>query len=188
MKTRGFTLIELLVTLIIGGVMAYIVGMIIVTTFTQQSRSFQKATRQDDVRIFERQLGKQFRSALNEAALINNGGGTTPSLASGSFLRFVTYRGGGNTLNEFFQYVYHVQNGQLVCDVTPMSMVLGVLQPQAGATTVIIMTDVLSSQFSWVGWPLSHTVCAEITQRQTMAGGLFYEHTSSFTVTSRNRI
>lgn len=188
MKTRGMTLIELLVTLVLGGIMAYTVGMIIVATFTEQSRSFQKANRQNDVRFFERQLGKQFRSALNEAAFINNGGGTTPVLGSGSFLRFVSYRGDGNTINEFFQYVYHVQNGQLVCDITPMSRVAGVLQPQAGATTQVVMDNVLSAQFSWVGWPASHTVRADITQQQTMAGGLVYAHTDSFTVTSRNRI
>lgn len=190
MNKRGMTLIELLVTMFIGGIMAYIVGMIMLSTFTESIRSFQQSSLQDDVRLFERRLGKQFRSALNEAAYINSDGGTG-SLAAEDTLRFVSYIADGFVANQFLQYIYEINGKNLVCRITPMERnAWGVLGPVVGAVTrtEIVMADVDSVRFSWVGWPAMHTVRTVVNQRKILPGSKLYVQSSTFDVLSRNRL
>ena len=181
MKSRGMTLIELLVTMIIGGVMAFVVGMIIVSSFTESSRAMQQTSLQNDVRFFERRLAKQFRSAVNDA-------GSASIIGGGTSLEFVSYAEDGSLTNNFLHYRYRVQGGALVCTVTPGTrdpVTNNFLFPGLGST-VNVLENIDSVTFSWAN-PQQNTVRTVLVQRQRLAGGKVYLKTSTFDVLSRNR-
>lgn len=187
MKSRGMTLVELLVTMIIGGVMAYVVGMIIVSSFTESLRAVQQSSLQNDVRYFERLLAKQFRSALSDDP------GPPPTInvkipPSHQTIQFASYiDDDALTLNQYVQYTYSVNPGRVLqCNIQQGSRDLtGKLKFTPPGTTVNVINNIDSISFSFN--TQKNAVTTELVQLQRLAGGKVHKKTISFDVLSRNR-
>jgi prepilin-type N-terminal cleavage/methylation domain-containing protein len=74
MKNRresGLTLIELLITIILSGILAFAVGMILISANTSWFKSAKDVAISDDMRYAQRKIGYMMRSATTDPIMVN---------------------------------------------------------------------------------------------------------------------
>ncbi len=168
LRSKGMTLIELLVTIVITSVLVVTVGSLMIRTYSSWLSESARIEIDNDVRYFEKSLGRTFRNSTTDLATLSQT--TNPN----DTVSFTSIESGAALVHDY------KLEGKLLRHYTHFA---------SGTTFETVANNVTLLEFSWVGMVTS-TTCLKVNLQinKTLPGGGIYDTgILSFMFKSRNR-